>query len=63
MANQLEEKLKHGFKNKIKDQDGYFGKILKKMIDNLQINIQNIHFRIEDQSSKIGRMRYPPNSF
>jgi hypothetical protein len=57
MAQQLEEKLKEGFKKKTKDE-GYFGKIMKKMIDNLQIKIRDVHVRIESQESKLGRMRY-----
>lgn len=57
MANQLEEKLKDGFKNKVKNTDGYFSKVMKKMIDNLQVKIHNIHIRIENKNSEIGNMR------
>lgn len=57
MATELEEKLKEGFKKKAGEEEGYFGKVLKKMIDNLQVKIKNIHLRIESDTEDIGKMR------
>lgn len=49
----LEEKLKM----KGKEEQGYFGKIIQNIIDNLQINIQNIHIRFESEFEPIQKMR------
>jgi hypothetical protein len=29
-------------------QQGYFSKLAKKVLDNIQVNIKDIHFRFED---------------
>lgn len=49
----LEEKLKM----KGMEEKGYFGKIIQNIIDNLQINIQNIHVRFESEFEPIQKMR------
>ena len=53
MKDTLEEKLKM----KGKKEQGYFGKIVQRIIDNLQISIKNIHIRIESELSPIQNLR------
>lgn len=52
-ANELEEKIKEGIRGKVED-NGYFEKIAKKVVDNLQVKINNIHVRFEHHD----KMRY-----
>ena len=52
-ANELEEKIKEGIRGKVED-NGYFEKIAKKVVDNLQVKINNIHVRFEQHD----KMRY-----
>jgi hypothetical protein len=50
----LEEKLKM----QGKQEKGYFGKIVQRIIDNLQISIKNIHVRIESELAPVPNLRY-----
>ena len=50
----LEEKLKM----KGTQEKGYFGKVVQRIIDNLQISIKNIHIRIESKFAPIQNLRY-----
>jgi transcriptional regulatory protein LevR len=50
----IEEKIK--MKGQVQEQ-GYFAKIVQRIIDNLQINIQDIHIRVESEFAPVQNLR------
>ena len=51
----IEEKIKMKGKNQEK---GYFAKVVQRIIDNLQITIENIHIRVESEFAPVQNLRY-----
>jgi vacuolar protein sorting-associated protein 13A/C len=49
----LSDFAKKNEKTKDNSEEGYFSKLVMKIIDNLQITIKDIHIRYEDDLSKM----------